>query len=638
MGIAETLAPQAVELALAGDFRTVGAPGLMGTNERTPASFYDELRAGAGLDGYVLGAGCGNVLAMAEAFPQRLLGMVLVDVDPAVVCAGRMLVAGMARHPACEDFVGEIFRGGRAPLAALEREVLESETTPALRGRMERHRERLWLALSSLTDGFSRGGPAAVSTLLAQWAACLPPRGGVVPVRAFLAKNYRRLQPLARRGDIAVVCSSIFHPGLLAAVAALPGFGASRNLIYLSNVVDHALRRTLLAQARRRLGLAGDEDEAAAAAGGRSTGDFAERFEREQVAHLRRLAAVAPGTVCVDATARRRLELRWQLGVPRYTAADLSVDLDLDPIVTRFFSSLAGARSRDAPPGGGARGDPWRRAPRERAAALRLHGAAAVGDELRVRRGLRELSDAAAAAARAAEREPAAPEAFLHAAFCGAELGHAALTVLRTGAAAALRSELDELRDRLEPLVRALAAGAERHRPDPARGAAASLLVAQACDLAGALLGERALRARAGRFLDAGLELQAPALARAGDGAGDMAALAETAVRLLCCDVHARRERVQAAAGRTVATLLQGLGHGGELAGCAAAVPPAAGYEGYYRREEAVYQNARLALVLYGLSAGEATAVEAALRIDHFVRHRGAAPTPETDVLLGARR
>ena len=748
MSISETLSREAADFAPPGDFHTVGAPALLVTNESTPAGFYDEIRGSSKLDGYVVGPGCGNVMAMPEAFAGELLGMVLVDVDPAVVCAGRMLVACMARQATVEGFVSELFCGGEASLRELEREVLAAEPAATLRRQMEAQRPRLWAALDNLTAGFSRG-PADVAPLLEKWATFLPPAGGEVPVRAFLAKNYDRLQPLARRGDIAVLCCSIFHPRLAAAVAALPRFGATRHLVYLSNVADHVLRRALLAQAQSRLGLRPEGEPEGKDF--RSTEEFVDFLDREQVGQLRVLTAAA-GVVAVDSTARHDLVLRHHDGLPSYTAGDFILDFAIDRMVVRFFDSLAGdARGREAGADGreatadsaaGAARDPWQRAPLQRAASLELYSAAVVGDLERARGALDRLHDEAAQARHAASRgldsgsESESESAFLYAAFCLAELAHALLMARRTQTAGALQAGIEQRRGELAENASLIAAaagrreggargrrkggergrgkggergrgkGGERGRGEsgePGRaGAVGTLLVAQACELAGILLEAPDLRADGQRWLDAGLVRLREELAR-GDGGpeapGALGPLAEALVRLLSCDLHGpRREAVREAIVRGVNQLLQGLGENGQIAAAAptpavaasaegqskpakapwktpaqsptaeaaavteparslvletaakeeaqspapetaalaekqeaAAVP---GYEGHYREEETIYGNVRLALLLYGLSAGEGAPIEAAFQVDYFVRHRNLDSTPDTHALL----
>jgi hypothetical protein len=707
MSIAETLSRVAADFAPTGDFHAVGAPALLVTNESTPAEFYDEIRSTWKLDGYVVGPGCGNVMAMPEAFAGDLLGMVLVDVDPAVVCAGRMLVACMARQATVEGFVGELFCGGEGSLRELEREVLAAEPAAPLRRQMEVQRPRLWAALDNLTAGFSRG-PADVAPLLEKWATFLPPAGGEVPVRAFLAKNYDRLQPLARRGDIAVLCCSIFHPRLAAAVAALPSFGTTRHLVYLSNVADHVLRRALLAQAQSRLGLRPEGEPAGRDF--RSTEEFVDFLDGEQVGRLRVLTAAAAGVVAVDSTARHDLVLRRHDGLPRYTADDFILDFAIDQMAVRFFDSLAGdARRREAGAGAAAARDPWQRAPLQRAAALELYSAAVVGDLERAQGALDLLHAEVARAARAlaSASESKSDSAFLYVAFCTAELAHALLMARRTPTAAALKAGIERRRGELGENARLVAAAAARRREHGAGGrrqggergrgeggargrrrrgrrgrqedgegrrqeggepgqpgAAGTLLVAQVCELAGILLEAPDLRAEGQRWLDAGLALRREALAR-GDGGpeapGALGALAEILVRLLSCDLHGpRREAVREAIARGVGQLLQGLGENGQIAAAApaaaeeeparspapaTAVETAAlhqekaaaatrGYEGYYRREETIYGNVRLALLFYGLSAGEGDPIEAAFQVDYFVRHRNRDSTPDTHTLL----
>src|SRR5829696_2301377 len=282
MNVETLLSSRAEDFLLPGEFRTIGAPALLVTNESTPAGFHERVRETVAPDGYVYGPGCGNVLAMVEAFATAPRGLVLVDVDPAVVCAGRMLVAALREHPDAERFAAGFFCGGRAALERLEEGVLTAERSAALRAAMTGQRERLWTTLATLTRDFSLE-PADAAGLLAEWAGHYPPDGRVVPVRTFVARNYAKLRETALRGDVAVLCSTLFHPGLLAAVAELPGWRSSRNLFYLSNVADHVLRRALLANARARLRVTERAPERTL----RSTAEFVEALNAEEAGQLR---------------------------------------------------------------------------------------------------------------------------------------------------------------------------------------------------------------------------------------------------------------------------------------------------------------------------------------------------------------
>jgi hypothetical protein len=614
MSIAEILSGRAEELALPGDFRTVGEPALLVTNETTPADFFTDIRSAFAPDGYVYGPGCGNILAMVEAFPGTPRGLVLVDVDPAVVWAGKILVAGLSRHADAESFVGELFCGGPEALERIQEEVLAAEGSALLVRQMRSQQERLRKSFAVLTAGFSCR-PADAGRLLAEWASYYPPQGTIVPVRTFVARNYAKLRDLARRGDIAVLPGSIFDPRLIAAVAALPGFAGGRNLLYLSNVADHVLRRALLAHARSKLRLHAGGDGAGREL--RSTEEFLDFLNGEQVGHLRALTDAGRETLFVESSTLGQLVLTSHTDFPVYTAADFNLDFNLDRLIIHFFEALTGW-SRE----GRGDGPAWSRARRLRALLLGLYSAAVRGAVDRARETFGILE--AELAHRDLLEEEGAGAAF--AAFWVAELAHALLMVRRSAMAPDLAFELEAMQDRLA----AASAGLLARRDDLAGSGAGRpahlLLAAQAFTLSG--------HAQAGQsFLADALALQASDGLFAGEEGAGAAVHAEALLRLVVCSLHAPDEALGRALTRATVRMLRFIRSNGELE--LGAAPAGGGYAAYLSDPETVSENVRLALLLYGVSAQEGSPVEAALQVDYHLRHRNAAATPDADVLLG---
>jgi hypothetical protein len=317
-----------------GEFRLIGAPALLSTNERVPEGFFEHLAAAHRPDGYVVGPGCGNALACLQAFPGTPRGLVLMDVDPAVVAAGRMLLETMAEQPDLESFIRAFVLGGRQPLEDLETRMLEASPT-AEREILERHRERLWQALEALTKGF-RHEPEAAAGLAEEWRRAYVP-GTVVPLRSVLAREYGRFHELAARGDAVMLLASLGDPSLLRALTELPGFGETTHVLYLSNVADHFARRFLLGAARARLF---EEAEAARQAPSRPE-HFLARVHRALVEPLEILTREAGELVWVRSTAARELRLEAGTGLPVFGRDDFLLSFDLEQMLRRFFAEPA---------------------------------------------------------------------------------------------------------------------------------------------------------------------------------------------------------------------------------------------------------------------------------------------------------
>lgn len=613
MNAESLLFPLTDELLLPGDFRAIGAPALLVTNERTPAGFHDRIRETAAPDGWIYGPGCGNVLSFVEAFAATPRGLVLVDVDPAVVLAGRMLVAALRRYPDAESFTSGFFCGGRQPLVTLEEEVLDREPSALLRAALHGQRERLWRTLAMLTEGFSLE-PGDTGRLLDQWASHYPPSGQHVPVRTFLARHYGRLRELAMRGDIAVLCSSLFHPALVAAVAALPGWRGGRNLIYLSNVADHVLRRALMANARGRLRVVAEEPQRTI----RSTAEFVTVLNAEQVGALR--AVDTPGTVYVSSSAKNDLVLTAGTAFPFFREDDFGIDFNLDRNVVRFFEAFAGPASAE-----GALPAPWSEGRPLRALVLRLYSTAVRGDEGAARALLGQL-------AAWLERQPREADP-LWTAFWLAEIGHGLLILRRTPMAAALAPEMVLLRQPMEAAA-ALLARAGGIRTSAAELPLRALLAALGLTLAGELLGDERLTAQGhslgGGAWTSGGRFTVP-------GAPAAAAQAEALLRLTVWQIHRPQDGPGATLTEVAAALLPAIRKNGDVSRDGAE-GRGDGYAAYLAESEVLFETVKLALLFYGLSAEEGTAIEAALQVDYHARHRQTAETPGTDVLLGAAR
>lgn len=619
MTVAELLRPLSEQASGLGGFRPIGAPGLLETNESTPEGFYEGLRQGWAPDGYIYGPGCGNVLSMLEAFAGTPRGLVLADTDPAVVLAAKVLVAGLVHHPRLEDFVTAFFCGGRSWLEVLEGEVLSGGISKPLRGHLEAHRGRMWAALEELTEGFSHA-PGEVPELLARWEAHHPPRGRPIPVRTFLARNYDKLHRLAAGGDLAVVPGSLLDPAVIAAVAGLPGFGESTNVIYLSNVADHLRRRALLADARRSLMLVPGQGSEGPAI--RSGEELLELLNREQMGRLEALARASRRVVFVRSIGIGGLTLEAHPELPRFTGEDFGSALDLRRMIPLFLLSVS--RYPDPPPpweGEELQLDPWRGARHHRAAVLGLWAAWIAGDRLRVHRGVEELT-ADLPRVLAAPISPAGPP---FAVFWIAELCLLLLLLARSGGGRGVVT--GQVRRRLAAAGSWLRRWRRELDTACAGRPGALLLAAQACAAAGALLEREEL-------LRAGQELAAAARAVPRDGS--VGERSEILLRSVLLALAARDRRVLEDLEGLCRGLLEAVAESGRLELEPVAGSPGEGYRGYLEDGAVAYENVRLGMLFHGLLTEESETIEGALMVDYHARHPGGSGVPEPDALLGA--
>ncbi len=600
------LAEQAASFRFEPPFTAIGTPGLLATNERTPEGFYSNWRQSAEPNGYVFGAGCGNIIAMVEAFSGMPRGLICADVDPAVVCAGRMFVACLEKNPDAEGFARQLFCSGEQALVELENEVLTGSDPFEIAQQMEIHRPRLRASLRQLTKDFSLG-PEDARELVASWRKTPEDRNQPIPVRHFVVRNYGKLHRLARAGSIALVQASIFEPSLLDAISQLPHFAASRNVAYMSNAVDHMLRRGLLLSARTELGLSDGQQQQPVFG---SIQEFVEYLNQELCKPLKSLTTGAEDIVFVHSTSGRDLRLTWQTTFPEFVISDFNIRFDLRKMILGFFESFV--RSADAPPVVETDAEnPWLDAGRMRAKAFDLYLATVLGDPNRARSALSMLQSLLQDAT---GLQPS------YLAYCCTEICHAALTAQRSQLAAELAGSIVALQQQVDSVLQQIPAGprGDCHMEN--------LLHATAHDIGRHFCG-----------VDAAARLDhKPSQWLQEVPNGQIGVLAECVWRSLVQQIH-HPDRRSANLSRGIEAIMAAITpHGavsdvvnqGEL--------PVSDYLNHVTRHETMYDNLRLALLFGGLWLETAEPIEVALRVNHYAQqkqHSATAPR-QTSALL----
>ena len=603
----ELLLARVDEYALRGEFRVVGDPAALVANELIPADFFPSLRRDRPPDGYVFGAGCGNAISTVEAFAATPRGMILVDVDPAVVYLGHVFVAALRRHATPEAFVEGFFCRGRKGLEALAAEALPEDDPFGLAALLPSFEKRAWSSLAALTESFSLG-PQDARRVLAEWASHHPPKGRVVPVRTWIARNYAKLRELAVRDRIVVLRSTVFDPVLLETVAALPGFATSRHAIYLSNVVDHLLRRAVFRSARWKMRLSPEpppEDEQV-----NTTADFLALLEKS-MRHLEILTRAAGDTVFVHSSEGDSLRLEASRKPPRYAVESFYFQFDLDVLSAAFLSG------GEAPAADAAGDDPWAAAAVQQATARALYSNA-----LRARaEPARRLLESAVGLLKAACETSADDDDGL--AFQVAEITFAALFVERGSVARELAPALVELRRILPVAVRRLEAFRPRLLAEAGDRPTRLLLWAQALVLAGRLLDEAELAEGTGSLVRKAVDALGEDGRFRDGGADDLRFHAEALARLVFCNLYRGQSELTAASERGCRVLDSVHPHGPLRVPSAPLRGPgpgdgAAGRLARLSSSETFYENARMALLFHGLSSESFERVHDAMRLYAF--------------------
>lgn len=278
VGTANILLKRTGDSRYGNEFESVGVPAILGTNEKTPEGFFDQIQQSYQPNGYIYGAGCSNILPMVNAFSDRPKGLVMVDIDPAVVLYGRMFVNVLKRTPSLRDWEGSIYGNSQR----FEEEVLDTVEDVRLKAQFEKHRLRM---REYMGDEL-------------YW-----------PLSSDLSGNtnyYDVLHQIAKEGNIAVIHADMFDSEVLRYVAELLGFKHSNNVVYISNVPDHLVRREMKA-------------------GWLSRGDEILDAVNAQVQRLNALNPQYPHrNVFIDTTQKSSsYQLRVQPTIPLYIKADL---------------------------------------------------------------------------------------------------------------------------------------------------------------------------------------------------------------------------------------------------------------------------------------------------------------------------
>lgn len=216
---------------------SMGVSGLLATNEDLSDSLIEQTRQAENPpDGYVFGAGFGNILTMTLLYPENQLprAILTVDVLPEVVLTGRIFTSLLAET---EDFSTLQSRlKDESVLRQQYNKVLENEQNITVRERLEK-------------ASFERVRDEIKSVLSREYL----PREGIkqsafagkerVSVIAVVRDNFNALQQLAKEGNIGVAYADMINPQVLEVVRTIPDFNNLGNIIYMSNVIDHLTQR-----------------------------------------------------------------------------------------------------------------------------------------------------------------------------------------------------------------------------------------------------------------------------------------------------------------------------------------------------------------------------------------------------------
>lgn len=213
-----------------------GALAILGTNEMMTDELVTHVRsAPTPPDGYVFGAGFGNILSTTLLFPEgtQPKAICTVDVIPDVVVSGRILTNMLAESKNYAQFKAGLVNN--EIIARQFDDVISREPNPAIQERLRN------VSLEEIQKGFKRDHE--YGNYVSSRTAIVPTDGSRVNVLAVIEKQFDMLHGLASEGNIGVGYADMTSPAVLEKIGAMPDFSSGSNVIYMSNVIDHLTHR-----------------------------------------------------------------------------------------------------------------------------------------------------------------------------------------------------------------------------------------------------------------------------------------------------------------------------------------------------------------------------------------------------------
>lgn len=213
--------------------------GIITTNESYSSSFYEKIKNQFHPNGYIYGVGAGGIFTMLGSFESPPLGIIMVDIDPATILAGKVLVNGFKQCKDWTDFAIQVIYQRDEKIV---KETMNNEADQVLQSAMISNFNRFNECMRYITmsmNGVSLGNrlPLPDNKYLNfpfddSWAFANPE---IVPI-TMIARNYQALRQLALDGQLAIVNGNVFDSKLLRLVSNLPKMKDSNSVIYTSNI------------------------------------------------------------------------------------------------------------------------------------------------------------------------------------------------------------------------------------------------------------------------------------------------------------------------------------------------------------------------------------------------------------------
>lgn len=207
------------------EFRLVGASAFAASFDSWSSNeFIETIRNECQPNGYIYGVGCDTITSLLKLFKESPLGMILVDIDPAVVAYTKIFVHCLARFETAREFFLECCgKKNKAFYECLEEMVMTLESSSVVREQMLSQKQRVKMEWSK------------------NFIYCH--EGDYAPY--WMKEGYQRLHQLAKEGNIAVLHADLFDQRVINFLSELPKWKESKNLVYMANASDHIHRNVM---------------------------------------------------------------------------------------------------------------------------------------------------------------------------------------------------------------------------------------------------------------------------------------------------------------------------------------------------------------------------------------------------------
>lgn len=211
-----------------------GQLGIIDTNEMmSDETVLNTKNSPNAPDGYILGPGFGNIVSMTLLYPERSTPKAIcaVDVIPEAVVAGRMLTRMISLNPTFTDFKNNL--SDNESLNLLFAEVIGEEINPTIKSRFQK------TSLVKIKENIDW----AVKNSWSKTDSLIPINNARIDVLGVIKKQYDLLHRMAADGNIGVAYADMTSPSTMEKIKNLPGFAERKNVLYMSNAIDHLTER-----------------------------------------------------------------------------------------------------------------------------------------------------------------------------------------------------------------------------------------------------------------------------------------------------------------------------------------------------------------------------------------------------------